>query len=213
MKIILLGAPGAGKGTIAAEIEEKYSIPQLATGDILRAAVKEGTALGEQAKGFMDSGKLVPDDLIISIQLERMKYSDCEKGFILDGFPRTLKQATALEQKGVHIDHVVYFDVDEETVVQRISTRLTCKECGHVYNTVTMPPKEEGKCDLDGSELYQRADQKEDVVRQRLATYRKETEPLIGFYKEKGLLRTIDAGKEKDKVVAQALDAISGTSA
>ncbi len=197
MNLILLGGPGAGKGTQAKKLIDKYQIPQISTGDILRAAVKEGTPMGKKAKEFMDAGKLVPDEVVIGIVEDRLKQPDCKKGFILDGFPRTVPQAEALDKAlanmGSKIDHVVSIDVDEEELVTRLTGRRTCKNaaCGQMYHIKFTPPKKEGVCDKCGSELYQRDDDNEATVRSRLATYNQATKPLIDYYSAKGLVRPI----------------------
>jgi len=197
MNIILLGGPGAGKGTQAKKLIDKYQIPQISTGDILRAAVKEGTEMGKKAKEYMDAGKLVPDEVVIGIIKDRLKEPDCQKGFILDGFPRTVPQAEALQKvladMGKKIDHVISIDVDEEELVTRLTGRRTCKNaaCGQMYHVKFTPPKKEGVCDKCGSELYQRDDDNETTVRSRLATYNQATKPLIDHYKAKGLVRPI----------------------
>jgi len=189
-RLVFLGPPGAGKGTCASRVSAKVGIPSISTGDLLRAAVKEGTELGMKAKGYMDAGNLVPDGLVIDMLKERIAQPDCEKGFILDGFPRTLEQARALE--GITpIDLVINMVVPEEIVVARLGTRITCRQCGEIYNTRTLPPKQEGICDKCGGELYQRDDQKPEVIKKRLEVYRKETEPLIQYYREKGILLDI----------------------
>ncbi|MDD3579789.1 MAG: adenylate kinase [Desulfobacca sp.] len=195
MNLILLGGPGAGKGTQAKMMIEKYQIPQISTGDILRAAVKEGTELGKQAKACMDAGKLVPDEVVIGIIEDRLKQADCQKGFILDGFPRTVPQAEALDKTlqkmGSKIDHVLSIDVDEEELVKRLTGRRTCKQCGQMYHVMFNPPKKEGVCDKCGGELYQRDDDNEATVRSRLATYNQQTKPLIDYYSKQGLVRQI----------------------
>lgn len=197
MNLILLGGPGAGKGTQAKKLIDKYQIPQISTGDILRAAVKEGTPMGKKAKEYMDAGKLVPDEVVIGIVEDRLKQPDCQKGFILDGFPRTVPQAEALDQAlakmGSKIDHVISIDVDEEELVTRLTGRRTCKnaECGQMYHVKFSPPKKGGVCDKCGSELYLRDDDNEATVRSRLATYNQATKPLIDYYSQKGLVRAI----------------------
>lgn len=196
MNLILLGGPGAGKGTQAKKLIEKYGIPQISTGDILRAAVKEGTELGLKAKSYMDQGKLVPDELIIDIIEERLKQPDCQKGYMLDGFPRTVVQADALDnllkRMESKIDHVISIDVDKEELVKRLTGRRTCRQCGAMYHVMFNPPKKEDVCDNCDGELYQRDDDNEKTVRSRLDVYEKQTHPLIQYYKEKGLLRPID---------------------
>jgi adenylate kinase len=197
MNLILLGGPGAGKGTQAKLLIEKYKIPQISTGDILRAAVKEGTAMGKKAKEYMDAGKLVPDEVVIGIIEDRLKQADAQKGFILDGFPRTVPQAQALDatlkKMGSKIDHVISIEVDEEELVTRLTGRRTCKNaaCGQMYHVKFTPAKKEGVCDKCGSELYQRDDDNETTVRSRLATYNQATKPLIDYYAKQGILKTI----------------------
>jgi len=197
MNLILLGGPGAGKGTQAKLLIEKYQIPQISTGDILRAAVKEGTEMGKKAKEYMDAGKLVPDEVVIGIIEDRLKQPDAQKGFILDGFPRTVPQAEALDatlkKMGSKIDHVLSIEVDEEELVTRLTGRRTCKNqaCGQMFHVKFTPPKKEGVCDKCGSELYQRDDDNETTVRSRLATYNQATKPLIDYYSKQGILKTI----------------------
>lgn len=196
MDLIFLGPPGAGKGTQAKMLIEHYNIPQISTGDILRAAVAEGTDLGKKAKEYMEAGKLVPDGVVIGIIEQRLKQSDCEKGFILDGFPRTVAQAEALdkvlENLGRKIDHVVSVDVPSEELIKRLTGRRTCKNCGAMYHVMFNPPKSQGICDKCGGELYQRPDDNEETVKSRLDVYEQQTSPLIGFYNNKGLVRRID---------------------
>jgi adenylate kinase len=183
MRLILLGGPGAGKGTQANLIKGNYQIPQISTGDMLRAAVKAGTELGLKAKGFMDSGGLVPDDVIIGLVKERIKESDCEKGFLFDGFPRTIPQADAMKEAGVPIDAVVDINVPDEEIIKRMSGRRAHLASGRTYHVIFNPPKEEGKDDVTGEALVQRDDDKEDTVRKRLEVYHDQTEPLIDYYK------------------------------
>jgi len=184
MRIILLGAPGAGKGTQAQFITEKFGIPQISTGDMLRAAVKAGTPLGLQAKDIMEAGKLVSDDLIIALVKERIAEADCANGFLFDGFPRTIPQAQALLDADVHIDHVLEIAVDDEEIVKRLSGRRVHEGSGRVYHTVYNPPKSEGLDDVTGETLIQRSDDTEETVRKRLAVYHEQTAPLVGFYRE-----------------------------
>ncbi|MGD0828433.1 MAG: adenylate kinase [Desulfobaccales bacterium] len=195
MNLILLGGPGAGKGTQAKKLIDQYGIPQISTGDILRAAVKEGTEMGRKAKEYMDAGKLVPDEVVIGIIKDRLAQPDCEQGFILDGFPRTVPQAEALDRVlaglGSKIDHVISIDVDEEALVTRLTGRRTCKNCGQIFNIKFTPPKKAGVCDKCGGELYQRDDDNETTVRSRLATYNQATKPLIDYYTKEGLVRPI----------------------
>jgi adenylate kinase len=183
MRLILLGGPGAGKGTQANHIKEKYQIPQISTGDMLRAAVKAGTELGLKAKGFMDSGGLVPDDVIIGLVKERIQESDCEKGFLFDGFPRTIPQADAMKEAGVPIDAVVDINVPDDEIIKRMSGRRAHLASGRTYHIIFNPPKEEGKDDVTGEPLVQRDDDKEETVRNRLEVYHDQTEPLIDYYK------------------------------
>ncbi|MDL1971787.1 MAG: adenylate kinase [Deltaproteobacteria bacterium] len=207
MDLIFLGPPGAGKGTQAKMLVERYGIPQVSTGDILRAAVAEGTELGKKAKEYMEAGKLVPDEVVIGIIEERLKQSDCEKGFILDGFPRTVPQAEALdkvlEKMGRKIDHVLTLDVPEEELIRRLTGRRTCKKCGAMYHIIFNPPKVEGVCDKCGGELYQRPDDNEETVRSRLSVYEQQTSPLIDFYEKKGLVRKIDGRGEIKEIFDQ----------
>ena len=184
MRIILLGGPGAGKGTQASFIKEKYNIPQISTGDMLRAAVKEGTELGVQAKKIMDEGGLVSDELILGLVEDRIKQSDCANGFLFDGFPRTLAQAEALKEQGVKIDAVVEIDVDDEEIIKRMAGRRAHLASGRTYHIVFNPPKVEGKDDQTGEPLVQRDDDREETVRQRLKVYHDQTRPLIGYYSD-----------------------------
>ena len=183
MRLILLGGPGAGKGTQANYIKENYQIPQISTGDMLRAAVKAGTELGLKAKEYMDSGGLVPDDVIIGLVKERIKESDCEKGFLFDGFPRTIPQADAMKEAGVPIDAVVDINVPDEEIIKRMGGRRAHLASGRTYHIIFNPPKEEGKDDVTGEPLVQRDDDKEATVRKRLEVYHDQTEPLIDYYK------------------------------
>jgi adenylate kinase len=216
MNLILLGGPGAGKGTQAKKLIEKFQIPQISTGDILRAAVKEGTEMGRKAKEYMDAGKLVPDEVVIGIIKDRLAQPDAQKGFILDGFPRTVPQAEALDKVlqglGSKIDHVVSIDVDEEALVTRLTGRRTCKnaDCGQMYHVKFTPPKKEGVCDRCGNELYQRDDDNEATVRNRLATYNQATAPLIDYYKAKGLVRPIKGVGSIDDIFKQIVNIVSG---
>ena len=184
MRIILLGAPGAGKGTQAAYIRDRYGIPQISTGDMLRAAVNAGTELGKKAKEVMDKGDLVSDDIIIGLVKERINEPDCENGFLFDGFPRTIAQADALREAGIDIDAVVEIDVDDESIIHRMSGRRTHPSSGRVYHVEFNPPEVAGEDDETGEPLVQRDDDREEVVRQRLETYHEQTEPLIGYYRK-----------------------------
>lgn len=209
MNLILLGAPGAGKGTQAKFIVEKYGIPQISTGDMLREAVAKGTELGKKAKEFMSQGKLVPDEIVIGIVKERLRQKDCEGGFILDGFPRTIAQAEALDrimaEMGRKIDAVINISVPEEEIVRRIVNRRICRECGAIYHLIYDPPKRPGICDKCGGELYQRDDDREEVVRQRFAVYRKSTQPLIDYYRKRGVLYEVDGTKDIESVKSEIL--------
>jgi adenylate kinase len=184
MRLILLGGPGAGKGTQANYIKERYGIPQISTGDMLRAAVKAGSELGKEAKKFMDSGGLVPDEVIIGLVKERIKEADCQNGFLFDGFPRTIPQADAMKAAGVPIDAVVEIDVPDEEIIRRMSGRRVHLASGRTYHVVFNPPKVEGKDDVTGEPLIQRDDDKEETVRKRLKVYHDQTEPLVAYYKD-----------------------------
>ena len=205
MRIILLGAPGAGKGTQADTIKQKYPVAHISTGDILRANVKAGTELGRNAKTFMDAGKLVPDEVIIGMVEKRLEEPDCKDGFMLDGFPRTTPQAEALDKLlkklGLKLDAAVELDVSDEVVVGRLTTRRGCKSCGEIYNTVTKQTKVAGICDKCGGPVVQRDDDREEVIRKRLAVYHEQTAPLIEYYRAQGLLITVDAAGGKDVVL------------
>ncbi|MFH1324245.1 MAG: adenylate kinase [Nanoarchaeota archaeon] len=207
MNLIFLGPPGVGKGTIAKDVVKAKNIPQISTGDLLRAAVKEGSELGKKAKEFMDSGKLVPDELAINLLKERIKKDDCKHGFILDGFPRTIPQAEALEGN-VEINKVINFKATDETVISRISGRRTCKKCSAIYHIKNIPPKVEGVCDKCGGELYQREDDKEETVKKRLETYKQQTAPLIDFYRKKGILADVETEKPIPEIVKDTMAAI-----
>ncbi|MCD7929533.1 MAG: adenylate kinase [Clostridiales bacterium] len=191
MKLILLGAPGAGKGTQAEIISKKLNIPTISTGNILRAAVKNGTPVGLQAKAYMDAGKLVPDEVIIGVINERLQEPDCQQGYILDGVPRTIAQAEAMEAAGITFDAVVSIEVSDEEIEQRMTGRRTCLACGATYHVVANPPKAEGVCDICGQVLTQRKDDKPETVKARLVTYHEQTEPLKGFYEARGLLKVV----------------------
>jgi adenylate kinase len=196
MKLILLGPPGAGKGTQAKMLTERFSIPQISTGDILRAAVKDGTPMGLKAKSFMDAGALVPDSVVVGIVQERLQKDDCRNGFILDGFPRTEAQAdalaTTLAALGKNLDAVLSLAVDVEALVERLTGRRTCRQCGRGYHLRFDPPSRAGHCDACGGELYQRDDDREATIRNRLGVYEAQTAPLIAYYARQGLLSTVD---------------------
>ena len=191
MKLILLGAPGAGKGTQAEILCKEMKIPTISTGNILRTAIKDGTPTGLKAKAFMDGGKLVPDELIIDIITERLAEEDCRNGFILDGVPRTIAQAEAMEAAGIHIDAVISLEISDETIMERMSGRRVCENCGASYHTVAVPPKTPGVCDNCGGKLVQRKDDVPETVKARLEVYHKETEPLKDFYDKRGLLKPV----------------------
>jgi len=192
MKLIMLGAPGAGKGTQAGILSEKLGIPAISTGNILRAAVKNETPVGLKAKSYMDAGKLVPDEVIIGIVAERLQEPDCQKGFILDGVPRTIAQAEALEQQGVTFDHVISLEVSDETIVARMGGRRACPSCGATYHVVSAPPRSEGVCDKCGAALVLRDDDKPETVQSRLTVYHQQTEPLKDFYAQRQVLVSVD---------------------
>ena len=192
MKLILLGAPGAGKGTQAEILSAKLSIPTISTGNILRAAIQAGTPVGLEAKSYMDAGKLVPDEVIIRIVAQRLAQDDCAKGFILDGVPRTIAQAEALDQAGVTFDHVVSIEISDAEIEERMGGRRVCSKCGASYHIKARPTKTQGVCDACGAPVVQRADDKPETVRERLRVYHELTEPLKEYYAGKGLLRTVD---------------------
>ena len=196
MNIILIGPPGAGKGTQATRMIERLQVPQISTGDMFRAAVKEGTPMGKKAKEYMDKGALVPDDVVIGVVNERFGKPDCKKGFILDGFPRTLDQAKALDELlknlGTKLDHVVVIEVPDDYLVERLTGRRTCKGCNYMHHVKFDAPKKEGVCDKCGAELYQRDDDKEETIRQRLTNYHNQTSPLIEYYGKQNIVRMIN---------------------
>jgi adenylate kinase len=204
LNLILLGPPGAGKGTQAARLTEDFHLPYIATGDMLRAAVKEGTPLGKQAKEYMERGDLVPDKVIIGMILDCMESPDCADGFLLDGFPRNVQQAESLEEamkdKGRAITATLLVDVPDDEVVKRISGRRVCQKNGHVYNVFSDPPKRPDVCDQDGSRLVQREDDQEDVVRKRLSVYHEQTSPLIAYYEDRGVLKRFDGMRSPTEV-------------
>lgn len=208
MKLILLGAPGAGKGTQAEIISERLSIPTISTGNIIRAALKEQTEMGIKAKEFIDKGLLVPDDVVIGIVKERLKEDDCKNGFILDGFPRTVPQAQALDDMGVEIDRVVDIQVPDEKIVQRLSGRRVCGGCGASYHLLYKKPEEEGVCNHCKSPLVQRTDDKEETVLERLKVYHEQTEPLVEYYKSKNKLVVVEGQEEVADTTALTLKAL-----
>lgn len=213
MKIIMLGAPGVGKGTQAKMIADKYGVPHISTGDIFRANIKNGTELGMEAKKYMDQGLLVPDELTVRILLDRVAQDDCKNGYVLDGFPRTIPQAEVLDSEltklGDHIDYAINVDVPDENIVKRMSGRRACLTCGATYHIEHVPPKKEGICDVCGSELVLRDDDKPETVKNRLNVYHEQTQPLIDFYTEKGVLKTVDGTVPMEEVFA-AITAILG---
>ena len=192
MRLILLGAPGAGKGTQAEILSRELGIPTISTGNILRAAIREGTAVGLRAKALIDAGVLVDDETIMGIVSERLAKPDCAKGYILDGVPRTIPQAEAMEAMGIEIDVALSIEIEDETIVERMSGRRTCKNCSQTFHVVYNPPKQEGVCDFCGGELTIRKDDAPETVRARLATFHRETEPLLAFYEQRGKLRRVD---------------------
>ena len=207
MNLVLLGPPGAGKGTQAAKIIEKYGIPHISTGDILRSNIKEGTLFGKKAKEYMDKGELVPDSLVIEIAKERLDRDDCREGFLLDGFPRTVTQAKALDDhlavKDKKIDHVLDIKVEKEELISRLTGRRVCRNCGATYHAVNIPPKEEGICDICGGELYQRADDNRETVENRIEVYKSQTAPLINYYEKQGNIKHFDGSIGLENLFAE----------
>ncbi|OCA81001.1 adenylate kinase [Bacillus sp. FJAT-27225] len=214
MNLVLMGLPGAGKGTQAEKIVERYNIPHISTGDMFRAAMKEGTELGLKAKAYMDEGALVPDEVTIGIVRERLSKDDCNNGFLLDGFPRTVPQAEALEgilsELSKKIDYVLNIVVDKSILMERLTGRRICKSCGATYHLVFNPPKKEGVCDRCGGELYQRADDNAETVQNRLNVNLAQSKPLLDFYSEKGYLRNIDGQREISEVFADIESLLGG---
>lgn len=204
MKIIMLGAPGAGKGTQAKKIAEKYNIPHISTGDIFRANIKEGTELGKKAKTYMDQGLLVPDELVVDLVVDRVAQEDAKNGYVLDGFPRTIPQAealdAALEKIGEKVDFAVNVEVPDENIINRMSGRRACVKCGATYHIVHIPTKVEGICDTCGSELILREDDKPETVKKRLMVYHEQTQPLIDYYTKKNILKEVDGTVDMDEV-------------
>ncbi len=202
MKIIMLGAPGAGKGTQAKQISEKYRIPHISTGDIFRANIKEQTALGMEAKQYMDQGKLVPDELTVKILLDRVAKEDCNAGYVLDGFPRTIPQAEVLDKAVAElndkIDFAININIPDQNIINRMSGRRACLQCGATYHVVNIPPKAEGVCDVCGGRLVFRDDDKAETVKSRLAVYHEQTQPLIDYYNKKGILKEVDGTKDRN---------------
>ena len=213
MRLVLLGPPGAGKGTYASRLTVKLGVPHISTGDMVREEIKKQTDLGRKIKEYSDRGALVPDEIIIKLLANRLRKSDCDKGFILDGFPRTISQAEALE-KIAKIDLVINLNVPDEIIITRLSNRLVCSKCGAIYNLLTLKPKREGICDKCGGRLYQREDDKPEVIKERLDVYRRQTAPLIEYYNNKGLLRNVsceDLMTPPDVMVEKIIEIIKET--
>ena len=212
MKIVMLGAPGAGKGTQALRIAEQYGVPHISSGDIFRKNLKEGTELGLRAKAYMDEGLLVPDELTTDLVISRLREEDCKDGYVLDGFPRTLPQARALSEKlkseGTRIDFALDIEVSDEEIVSRVSGRRICPKCGAGFHTLYNKPQIDSICDICGAELKMRDDDRPETVLKRLEVYHAETEPLIAYYKEEGILRTVDGSQSIDKVFEDSLDVL-----
>ncbi|MCG0287121.1 adenylate kinase [Streptomyces sp. PSAA01] len=218
MRIVLVGPPGAGKGTQAAYLAEKLSIPHISTGDLFRANISQGTPLGKQAQEYMRAGQLVPDEVTIAMAKDRLEQPDAQSGFLLDGFPRNLNQAKALDaylaERGVSLDAVLDLEVPESEVIKRIAGRRTCRQdSSHTFHVEYKPPKDEGGCDVCGGELYQREDDSEETVRKRLEVYHRETEPIIDYYRAKGLVVTIPALGKVSEVTQRAMDALAAKAA
>ena len=213
MKIVMLGAPGAGKGTQAIKIADKYDIPHISTGDIFRANIKGGTELGQKAKSYIDKGELVPDEVTIGMLLDRIAQDDCKNGYVLDGFPRTIPQAEslteALKSQGDRIDFALNIDVPDEAIIKRMSGRRACPKCGATYHIVYAAPKTENICDKCGTELIIRSDDKPETVKDRLNVYHQQTEPLIAYYKTAGVLREVDGTQELPKVFEDVVEILS----
>lgn len=213
MRLILLGPPGAGKGTQAKMLKEKFGIPQISTGDILRQAVKDNTELGQQAKSFMDAGQLVPDDIVIGLIKERIKDGDCDSGFILDGFPRTIVQAEKLSETlasmGIQLDAVLDFEINVAEVIDRLTGRSTCSNCGAMYHEQSRPPKRQGFCDACNGTLYQRPDDNKETILKRLEVYEKETAPLKEFYRKMGNMKTVEGSGSAENIFSRVCDLVS----
>jgi adenylate kinase len=212
VRIVLLGPPGAGKGTQAVRLAERFAVPHVSTGDILRYVVAWQTDIGNRAKSYMDEGELVPDDLVLELLKIRLAQEDARKGFVMDGFPRTLPQAEALDkilaEIGQIIDCVLYLEVPDELIVLRLSARASCATCGRTYNLLASPPKEDMICDRDGSKLFQREDDRPEVIQQRLGVFKRQTYPLIKYYDERGILRTVDGAGDEEEVLERMVAAI-----
>ena len=214
MRVILLGPPGAGKGTQAADISNELGTPHISTGDMFRAALKNGTALGLEAKKYMNSGELVPDDLVVAMVKERISQADCKEGFLLDGFPRTIVQAEKLDETlldaGLNIDLVINLICSNETVLTRLTGRRCCKKCGDIYHVKNKPPVVDGVCDKCGGEIYQRDDDKEDTILNRLDVYKNSTESLIVYYQDKEILKDVDADGQRENTLKAMLTLVRG---
>lgn len=214
MRIILLGPPGAGKGTHASRIEKEFGTVQVATGDMIRSAMKSKTELGKKADAYVRAGKLVPDEVVIGIVQERLSQDDVRDSFMLDGFPRTLEQAQALdailEESGRRLDAVLYFDVEDAELIRRLSSRRVCEDCSTTYNIISMPPLEEGICDRCGGKLIQRSDDTPEVIRQRLRTYEEQTKPLVDFYEKKGILHRISSTGNLEEITRRVKAVLAG---
>lgn len=212
MNLVFLGAPGAGKGTQAKKLVDKYGIPQISTGDLLRAAVAAGTPLGKEAKSYMDKGELVPDSVVLAMVEERLKQDDCKKGFILDGFPRNTSQAEALDKMlsslNMPLSAAVSVDVPFDDLMKRLTGRRTCKACGQMYNVYFNPPQKAGICDKCGGELFQRDDDKEETIKKRLDVYNAQTAPLFDYYKKKGILKSVDGTGNIEAIFANICKAL-----
>ena len=204
MKIVMLGAPGAGKGTQAKKISDKYNVPHISTGDIFRANIKENTELGKKAKGYMDQGLLVPDELVVDLVVDRLAQDDAKNGYVLDGFPRTIPQAEALDEalakQGQKLDYAIDVDVPDENIIRRMSGRRACVSCGGTYHTVYIPTKTEGICDVCGGELILREDDQPETVKKRLNVYHEQTKPLMDYYNKKGILKSADGTVDLEEV-------------
>ena len=212
MRLVLLGPPGVGKGTQASAIVEKYNIPHISTGDIFRMNIKEGSDLGKEAKEYMDKGLLVPDDIVVSIVNDRLTEEDCKEGFLLDGFPRNINQAEILDKElskmSIKLDKVLNIDADKEILIERVVGRRICKVCGKGYHIKFNPPKKDGVCDIDGGELFQREDDTRETVSTRIEVYEEQTQPLIDYYKEKGILININGAEPIDQVFENIVRAL-----
>jgi len=207
LRLVFLGPPGIGKGTYASAISKMYGIPHISTGDIFREEIKRGTELGRRIKEYVERGELVPDEIVIEVVRERLSREDCKKGFILDGFPRTLRQAQALDEMAT-LDLALNFVAPDEVIIERLSGRRICRRCGAIYHVKFMPPKVEGVCDICGGELYQREDDKPEVIKRRLELYRRQFKPILDFYRAKGILVDVDASEQADVVIPRIVEVL-----